>query len=78
MKVHKKVITCQFKSRRFCVGIWSSPELNGSPPPCAGFTLTGIDDYHAILYGGYQANHENVTDAYIIDFKKMVCKFLLS
>lgn len=36
-------------------GEWSSPDVHSRPPPLAGFTLTKISDYQAILLGGYSS-----------------------
>ena len=36
-------------------GLWASPQANGTaPPPCRGFSLTKVDDPHAVLFGGEQ------------------------
>lgn len=50
------------------VGVWSSPAVTGTrPPPSAGFSLTMIDDCHAVLFGG-----GGTKDVYIIDLTRMV------
>ena len=37
------------------------------PPPCAGFTLTEIDDRRAVLFGGVKGHERKLNDVYIID-----------
>ena len=56
------------------VGVWFSPTIGGTrPPPCAGFSLTSIDNHRAVLFGGYQPECGGaVSDLYIIDFLAMV------
>lgn len=54
-------------------GKWSSPTVGGTrPPPCSYFTLTMIDDHHAVLFGGYQFGRGMTNDAYILDLIRMV------
>ena len=42
------------------------------PPPCADFSLTSVDLYRAILYGGRRGADENSNDLYVIDFNEKV------
>ncbi len=55
-------------------GIWSSPTVTGTkPPPCTNFSLTRVDDYHAVLFGGSGGpTHGSMNSVYILDFTKMV------
>ena len=46
------------------------------PPPCADFSLTSVDPYRAILYGGRRGTDENSNDLYVIDFSEKVCTYL--
>ena len=42
------------------VGIWSSPPISGMiPPPCNGFSLTKIDNQHAVAVWGQAIYREN-------------------
>ena len=53
--------------------MWTSPSFSGPrPPPCADFSLTSIDLYRAILYGGHRGIDENSNDLYLIDFDNKV------
>ena len=56
-------------------GAWSSPTVRGTrPPPTAFFTLTSIDDYRALFFGGHDGEHlQEISDLYLIDFQMMVC-----
>ena len=60
-------------------GGWSSPAVRGTrPPPFAYFTLTSIDNYRAISFGGYDGEHiQQISDLYLIDFQMMVCDTVL-
>ena len=55
-------------------GAWSSVTVRGTrPPPAAGFTLTSIDDYRALFFGGKEGEHlQRISDLYLIDFQTMV------
>ena len=53
--------------------MWTSPSFSGPrPPPCADFSLTSVDLYRAILYGGRRGIDENSNDLYLIDFDNKV------
>ena len=42
-------------------------------PSCSGFTLTSVNEYLALLYGGHDGEHDcPSSDLYLIDFKTMV------
>ena len=60
-------------------GTWSSPSFSGTrPSPCAGFSLTSIDDHQALVYGGVDGEHHCcVSDLYLIDFQLMVCELCI-
>ena len=60
-------------------GGWSSPIVRGTrPPPFSGFTLTSIDNYRAILFGGKDGEYnERMSDLYLIDFQTMVCNTIV-
>lgn len=58
------------------IGIGSSVAVGEIwPPPCSDFSLTKIDDHHAVLYGG-RLSHEGATkavnDVYLIKLEKLV------
>ena len=42
------------------------------PPPCAGSTLTAIDSYTLLMFGGI-TEKKYLNDLYIMDFAAMVC-----
>ena len=42
------------------------------PPPCFAFTLTSINDYQALFFGGKGEQFNRVDLLYIIDFQSMV------
>ena len=53
-------------------GDWSSPTVRGTrPPPLSAFTLTSIDNYRALSFGG--GDLRPISDLYLIDFQTMVC-----
>ena len=56
------------------VAAWSSPTISGTrPPPGAAFTLTSIDEYRALMFGGMEGEYLwRVSDLYLIDFQTMV------
>ena len=41
------------------------------PPPCFGCTLTAIDPYTVLMFGGYTGK-KRLNDLYIMDFAAMV------
>ena len=41
------------------------------PPPCDGCTLTAIDPYTLLMFGGYTGK-KDMKDLYIMDFAAMV------
>ena len=53
-------------------GVWSSPAVSGTrPPPCNAFSLTKVDDHHAVMFGGnYSGQRRN--DVYTLDLARMV------
>ena len=54
-------------------GVWFSPVVKGTrPPPCAGFTLTSVDNHRAVLFGGRHPERGRINDLYLIDFDTMV------
>ena len=60
-------------------GVWCSPTVSGTrPPPCAGFTLTAIDNYRAIMFGGLDGQQWSmqkglkVKQTYLINFETIV------
>ena len=56
-----------------CLGTWSSPVVSGTrPPPCEDFSLTMIDEDHAVLFGGDQSGGAASGDVYILDITTMV------
>ena len=42
------------------------------PPPCEGCTLTTIDPYTLLMFGG-DTRKKSLNDLYIMDFAAMVC-----
>ena len=68
-----KFIECEHIDVYAPAGLWSSPTVRGTrPPPCAGFTLTSIDNHRAVFFGGRVPGRGRVNDLYIIDFDTMV------
>ena len=57
----------------FPIGEWASPKVSGTrPPPCAAFSLTNIDDDHAIMFGGKYIDGRRSDVYIIIDLTRMV------
>ena len=55
------------------LGLWSSPEMSGErASPRAHCTLTAVDAYTLLMFGGRNKN-KCFNDAYILDFASMVC-----
>jgi len=53
--------------------LWSSPDMSGDrPPPCEKCTLTAIDPFTLLMFGGYTGK-KYFNDIYILDFAAMVC-----
>lgn len=51
---------------------WFWPQITGSPPaPCQGCTLTKVDSYRSVLFGGNQF-HIYGNHLYILDMKHWV------
>ena len=51
--------------------------MKGSrPPPCAFFTLTKIDEEHAVIFGGL-FYHLYIADVHVLDLTTMVSVLLL-
>ena len=66
------VYEVSFGELKLFSGVWSSPIVSGvRPPPCAAFSLTKVDDNHAVLFGGMSTGQEN-SDVYILDLSRMV------
>ena len=42
------------------------------PPPCIASTLTSVDNYRAVLFGGRHPEQGRINDLYLIDFDTMV------
>ena len=54
-------------------GSWCTPFFTGQrPPPCADFTLTSINNFRAILYGGDRGIYVDSQDLYLLDLKNLV------
>ena len=53
-------------------GKWSSPDINGQPPPpCSSFTLTSVGERRAALFGGMSAlGHTVSNDLFIVDLSR--------
>ena len=53
--------------------MWTSPSFSGPRPlPCADFSLTSVDLYTAVLYGGRCGIDGDRNDLYLIDFGNKV------
>ena len=60
------------------LGSWSSPSVKGSrPPPCAGFSLTMIDEERAVMFGGEDRRDYILNDVYVLHMSTMVSCLLL-
>ena len=58
--------------------VWCSSATSGErPPPCSGFTLTSIDQWRAVLFGGRNGDQGRMNDIYIIDLQNMVATLKL-
>ena len=58
--------------------MWTIFSFTGSrPPPCADFSLTSVDLYRAVLYGGRRGTDEDSNDVYVIDFSEKVLSISL-
>ncbi len=54
-------------------GIWYAPTVTGDvPPPCDGFSLLNIDEYHAVFFGEYMEGQECSSDVYYLDLRMWV------
>ena len=52
--------------------------MKGSrPPPCSGFSLTMIDEEHAVMFGGLSPSSVNSADVYVLHLLTMVSGLLL-
>ena len=52
--------------------------MKGSrPPPCAYFSLTMIDEEHAVMFGGWSPGSGCSTDVYVLHLPTMVSGLLL-
>ena len=53
--------------------------MKGSrPPPCSGFSLTMIDEEHAVMFGGSDSSYSGVSaDVYVLHLPTMVSGLLL-
>ena len=47
------------------------------PPPCANFSLTMIDEEHAVMFGGYSHGLVLSSDVYVLHLPTMVSGLLL-
>ena len=51
-------------------GEWSSPNINGQPPPpCDSFTLTPVGERRAALFGGWIGSTYS-DDLFIVDLSR--------
>ena len=54
-------------------GVWSCPATTGeTPPPCAAFTFTAVDDKRAVMFGGNNGEQGKMNDVYLFDIPTMV------
>ena len=52
-------------------GKWSSPDINGQPPPpCDSFTLTPVGERRAAMFGGVSGLGLPVSDLFIVDLSR--------
>ena len=52
--------------------------MKGSgPPPCSGFSLTMIDEEHAVMFGGFSPASGWSDDVYVLHLPTMVSGLLL-
>ena len=55
------------------LGVLSSPQVTGSrPPPCSAFTFTSVEPNRAVLFGGLQAEREQVNNMYLFNINTKV------
>lgn len=70
--VVRHILDCLQRRSLMFIGqrIWFSPRVRGTrPPPCRNFTFTSINDWQALLYGGYLPEGKlRVSDLYLFDF----------
>ena len=60
------------------LGSWSSPSVKGSrPSPCTGFSLTMIDEEHAVMFGGSSPDSDYLADVYVLHLPTMVSGLLI-
>lgn len=53
-------------------GTWYAPKVTGDvPPPCYGFSLLNIDDYSAVMFGGFVGSHLS-NDVYYLNLRTWV------
>ncbi len=54
----------------FTAGTWYAPTVTGDvPPPCFGFSLLNIDEFHAVLFGGSMEGQGYSSDVYYLDLR---------
>ena len=53
----------------FSLDMWLRPTIAGTqPPPCSDMSLTKVDSYRAVMFGGYGEDYELISpDVYILD-----------
>ena len=55
------------------VVLWFSPPTSGSSPPaCNGCSLTRVDRFRSVFYGGYQVNVKCVRSTHILNMMEWV------
>lgn len=73
-RAYRRWLNFNQKSLYLPPGIWSSPAVSGDrPSTCAGFTLTKLADYTAVMFGGKDGKTKKLrNDVYFLDLMKMV------
>ena len=73
----KILYTCLSNIVTHSLGSWSSPSVRGSrPPPCSGFSLTMIDEEHAVMFGGELPALHYSAGVYVLHLPTMVSSLL--
>ena len=77
--IRSDTVLLQCYVKNIFLGAWSSPAFSGTrPPPNTSFTLTSIDRYRALMFGGKEGERQiRVSDLYLVDFQTMVIKLCL-
>lgn len=53
------------------IKIWKSLEVVGDKlPPFQAFSLTKIDETHAVIFGGYTPSKGCLDDTYVLEYKE--------